>query len=176
MPRRARRRQRARTFVIAATMAGVSAIGFVALSDPVPLLMWNGSASAPLGLYRIVAPVDISRGDLVLVHPPETARRLAVARGYLPAGVPLVKRIAAIAGDIVCANSGGLTVNGEHVADARHADSLGRPLEPWSGYRALDRDEFLVLMTTVPASFDSRYFGPVARSLIVGRAVPLWTW
>jgi hypothetical protein len=28
----------------------------------------------------------------------------------------------------------------------------------------------------VPASFDSRYFGPVASDAIVGRLVPLWTW
>lgn len=176
MPRRARRRRRERAFIVAAMVAGVGAIGFAAFVDPVPLLMWNGSASAPLGLYRIAALHVIGRGDLVLVRPPEVARQLAVERGYLPDGVLLVKRVAAVTGDIVCADSGGLAINGERVADALAADHLGRPLRLWTGCRALARDEFLVLMTNVAASFDSRYFGPVDRSLIVGRAVPLWTW
>lgn len=176
MPRHAHRRRRARAVVIAAMMAGLGAIGFASVADLAPLLMWNGSASAPLGLYRMASPDGIGRSDLVLVRPPGLARKLAVERGYLPVGVPLLKRVAAVVGDVVCADFGKLAINGVPVAEALKADSLGRPLEPWIGCRPLERDEFLVLMTTIPASFDSRYFGPVERSLIVGRAVPLWTW
>jgi type IV secretory pathway protease TraF len=36
-------------------------------------------------------------------------------------------------------------------------------------------DELFLLMEGVPGSFDGRYFGPVNRSAIIGRLVPLWT-
>lgn len=162
--------------VLAAMTVSVTAIVVAELADPVPVLMWNGSASVPLGLYRVERATTLGRGDLVLVRPPEEARQLAIERGYLPAGVPLVKRIAARAGDHVCAASGRVTINGAHAAEAMKADRLGRPLTPWIGCRTLERDEFFVLMTSVPASFDSRYFGPIGRAAIVGRVVPLWTW
>ena len=156
--------------------AAVIAIGTVAAVDPAPRLMWNGSASVRLGLYRIESVATYQRGDLVLVQPPDAARQIAVERGYLPDGVPLVKRIEAVAGDIVCAESGRMSVNGALVTEALTVDSLGRSLAPWGGCRTLDHDEFLVLMVGVAASFDSRYFGPIIRADIVGKAVPLWTW
>ena len=176
MPPRARRRRCARTVTLVTMAVAVIGIGTVAAVDPTPRLMWNGSASAPLGLYRIERATTLARGDFVLVHPPEDARKLAVERGYIPAGVPLVKRIAAVAGDSVCAESGRMSVNGAPVAEALTVDSLGRSLTPWRGCRVLDHDEFLVLMVGVAASFDSRYFGPIMRADIVGKAVPLWTW
>lgn len=156
--------------------AAVAAIACATFARPVPVLMWNGSASAPLGLHRVERATTLGRGDLVLVRPPEGARELAIERGYLPDGVPLVKRIVATAGDHVCAVSGVVTINGVHVVDALRADSLGRSLTPWAGCRTLERDTFFVLMTGVSASFDSRYFGPVGSGAIVGRVVPLWTW
>jgi type IV secretory pathway protease TraF len=32
----------------------------------------------------------------------------------------------------------------------------------------------MLLLTDDPASFDGRYFGPVASQTVVGKAVPLW--
>ena len=91
-PRRARLRRRSRTATLLVMAATVTGAGIVSVVNPAPRLMWNGSASAPVGLYRIDASATIRWGDLVLVHPPEAARKLAVERGYLPADVPLVKR------------------------------------------------------------------------------------
>ena len=176
MPRRARRRRRSRRLVLGAMAVSVLALAAVVIVHPVPRLMWNGSASAPLGLYRIDVVEVLGRGDLVLVLPPVSARAFAEMRGYLPGGVPLVKRIAGLAGDEVCVVSGRMQLNGRHVADALQQDSLGRTLEAWSGCRSLVRGELLVLMTDVPGSFDSRYFGPVRVADVVGRVVPLWTW
>ncbi|MBI3531959.1 MAG: S26 family signal peptidase, partial [Burkholderiales bacterium] len=36
--------------------------------------------------------------------------------------------------------------------------------------------ELFLLSATNPASFDSRYFGPIAASAVIGSAQPLWTW
>jgi type IV secretory pathway protease TraF len=35
--------------------------------------------------------------------------------------------------------------------------------------------ELFLLNSSHPASFDSRYFGPLDRSFVIGKAVPLWT-
>ena len=55
-------------------------------------------------------------------------------------------------------------------------DRLGRRLPVWRQCRALHVDELFLLSTTNPASFDSRYFGPVTISAVIGTAQPLWTW
>src|SRR5690242_19223962 len=65
--------------------------------------VWNASASAPIGLYHVTHGRPLARGDLVLAIPDTSLAAFADARGYLAAGVPLVKRIAAVAGDEVCA-------------------------------------------------------------------------
>jgi conjugative transfer signal peptidase TraF len=135
--------------------------------------VWNASASAPIGLYRVL-PENAVRGDLVLVRTPESVRQLAAERGYLPLNVPLVKRVAAADGDIVCAADDAISVNGRVVAERLARDRLGRPLPRWSGCLLLDVGETFLLMEGVSDSFDGRYFGPVPTAAIIGRLVPLW--
>jgi len=96
-------------------------------------------------------------------------------RGYLPAGVPLVKRIAAMAGDTVCAQGDSIFIDGQSVAVRLSADGEGRPLPSWRGCRTLDQGEVFLLMEGVRTSFDGRYFGPTSISNIVGRLDALWT-
>ena len=121
--------------LLAATV-GVTSLGVSALAHPAPWLVWNASASAPLGLYGVVHGQAVARGDLVLAEPPDAARRLAAERGYLPAGVPLVKRVAALPGDTVCGAGVAITINGRQVAERLSANSRGRPLPAWQGCRA----------------------------------------
>jgi conjugative transfer signal peptidase TraF len=152
---------------------GVALLGLSALPQGRPWLVWNASASAPIGLYRVVAgPVE--RGDWVLVRPPEDVVVLAAERGYLPLGVPLVKRVAARAGDAVCARMGVLFINGQEVARPLVRDRAGRPMPRWRGCRSLGAEEIFLLLPP-PDSFHSRYFGPVPRTLVIGRLTPLWT-
>jgi type IV secretory pathway protease TraF len=47
------------------------------------------------------------------------------------------------------------------------------PLQLWEGCRQLDFGEYFVVGTH-PRSFDSRYFGPIAETSIIGRAHALW--
>lgn len=149
-------------------------IGLATLADPAPRLVWNVSASAPRGLYLITPNAAVTRGDLVLAMLPDAPRRFAAARGYLPDGVPILKRIAATAGAEACTDGHTLTVAGRTLSRLA-ADRAARPLPLWQGCRALVRDEVFLLMTDVPDSFDSRYFGPVSTTQIIGKATPLWT-
>ena len=87
--------------------------------------------------------------------------------------MPLLKRVAAADGDIVCALGPWVFVNGDPAATRRHADGQGRPLPSWRGCRTLGGDAVLLLMDA-PESFDGRYFGPVPRSSVIGEATPLW--
>ena len=140
-----------------------------------PRLVWNASASAPLGLYWLTQKAP-EVGDFVLAEPPADARRLAAARGYLPASIDLVKRVAAGPGSRICTVGGRVLIDGTTVAERLERDSLGRPLPAWTGCRTLGAAEFFLLMEGVPDSFDSRYFGPISRAEIVGVLVPLWTY
>lgn len=167
--RRVRRRPRA---VLALTLFGLGLIGLATLAQPAPWLVWNASASAPIGLYRALPGKPI-RGDLVLVRTPSSVRQLAAERGYLPQNVPLVKRVAALDGDIVCAVGDAISINGRVVAERLARDRLGRPLPSWSGCHLLDGGEAILLMEGRADSFDSRYFGPIPTTAIIGRLAPL---
>ena len=155
-----------------------SAIAIVALATPLrmtPRLIWNATASAPVGLYEVRSQATFTRGELVLIRPPQWVRIFAAARGYLPDTVPMAKRIAAQIGDIVCRERDAITINNRVVAHALLADGEGRTLPTWSGCRRLGEDEIFLLMDSVRASFDGRYFGPVPTTAIVGKLVPIWT-
>lgn len=168
--RRVRRRPRA---VLALSLLGLSLIGLAALARPAPWLVWNASASAPIGLYRVL-PGETGPGDLVLVHTPDSVRQFAAERGYLPQNVPLVKRVAALGGDVVCAAGDAVSVNGRVVAERLARDRLSRPLPTWTGCQTLKPDDVFLLMEGAADSFDGRYFGPVPTADIIGRLVPLW--
>lgn len=157
---------------LAATLSGIALVGFSAIAHPQPHVVWNASASVAVGLYRVVSGAP-ERGDFVLVRLPKSIEKLAAMRGYLPAGVPLIKRIAAIAGDDVCAFDGAIIVNGEIVARQRKVDRAGRSLPRWNECRELVQGEFF-LLGDAPDSFDSRYFGPVTSARVIGRLAPLW--
>jgi conjugative transfer signal peptidase TraF len=157
---------------VAAVLYGVALIGISAIARA-PLLVWNASASAPIGLYRVVSGAP-ERGDLVLVQPSKFIAKLAAKRRYLPSGVPLIKRIAAMGGDDVCAFDGSIIINGKVIARQLGRDRVGRPMPRWNDCRILTCDEIFLLLTAAD-SFDSRYFGPVPRAQIIGRLAPLWT-
>lgn len=171
--RRARCERRRRVRLLAFGLAGVLVLAAPAVAPPVPRLVWNVSASAPVGLYAVFPGAALERGTIVAARAPEAVRKLASARHYIPANVPLVKRVAAIPGDLVCAPDAWLKVEGRSLALRRPRDAAGRPMPWWRGCRRLGAHEYLLLMPA-PASFDGRYFGPVDRAAILGKAVLLW--
>ena len=171
--RAARSRRLRRVRLAAVSGLGTASLALTALIPPAPRLVWNVSASAPLGLYRVEPERAVRRGDMVVARVGEPWRGLAAERHYLPANVPLVKQVAAAAGDQVCALGHTIFIDGEPVAERRQADRHGRPLPRWSGCVRL-RGQQIFLLTQHPDSFDGRYFGVTNAADIVGRAVLLW--
>lgn len=159
--------------MVALVGAAMVALAAPLVLDPAPRLVWNASASAPIGLWRIRPGAPIRVGDHVLAEPPPAARRLAAQRHYLPANVPMIKAVAAVSGDKVCAAGAWITVNDRPVALRQAADKKGRKLPWWSGCARLPGGAVL-LLNPAPDSFDGRYFGPVGKGAIIGRATPLW--
>jgi len=49
-------------------------------------------------------------------------------------------------------------------------------MSAWQHCRRLSDGELFLLSATNPASFDSRYVGPIAAAAVIGTAHPLWTW
>jgi type IV secretory pathway protease TraF len=113
--------------------------------------------------------------DLVVAVPPEDLATRLAEGGYLPRGVPLIKRVLALPPHIVCREQLTITVDGIEVGAARERDRRGRLLPAWQGCRELRHGEIFLMNWDEPASLDSRYFGPLPVSTIVGRAIPLWT-
>ena len=164
---------------IAAFYATVTATGLVVASaaDIWPLrLVYNASASVPLGFYTVRDTGELAAGDLVIARPPLRAERMLVERKYLGVDVPLVKQIGAVPGSIVCRDADRITIDATPAAMARDVDGLGRPLPRWTGCRLLGPGEVFLLNSGVPGSFDGRYFGPSPARDIIGKATPLWTW
>jgi conjugative transfer signal peptidase TraF len=140
-----------------------------------PKLLWNASASVPIGLYAVRRAPPLRIGELVVVTPPEALAQLFAARHYLPLGVPLVKHVVALHGQTVCRNERAVTVDGITVGKALERDRLGRALPDWRGCRVLAPGEVFLMNTATPDSLDGRYFGPSPLTTIVGRADPIWT-
>ncbi len=166
--RRSRLRRR-----IAITGAGIAVLLASVAVPPVPRLVWNASASAPVGLYAVTPGASVEPGDMVAARVPEPFRRLAAERRYLPMNVPLMKRVVAYAGDEVCALGQEIFVNGRWTAERRLSDGQGRAMPKWSGCVRLHGRQLFLLMDN-PASFDGRYLGVTEGRDIIGKARLLW--
>jgi type IV secretory pathway protease TraF len=113
--------------------------------------------------------------DLIVAFPPEDLATPLAEGGYLPRGIPLIKRVLALPGQIACRTDLTITVDGIEMGTARERDRRGRILPSWQGCRLLAEGQVFLMNWDEPASLDSRYFGPLPATAIVGRAVPLWT-
>lgn len=153
---------------------GCACLAATIVAPPLPRLVWNASASAPIGLYAVAPGSAAARGDMVIARTPAGVRDLAARRRYIPANVPLVKRVAGVPGDRICATGAAITVNGRTVATRRKVDARGRPLPWWSGCRTLADGALFLLMAETPDSFDGRYFGPTPAKDVIGTATALW--
>lgn len=154
-------------------LAGIAlGLGFLLAGvflTPVPHLLYNPSESADPGWYRVCPGRVYSQDTQVAAHLPEHAATFAAARGYLPEGLPVIKRIGAIGGDEVCWSGQQVTLpDGRHL-ELLTQDSVGRPLPAQSpGCVILAPGAVFLWSDRSNASFDSRYFGPVDANSIIG--------
>ncbi|MBV5294284.1 MAG: S26 family signal peptidase [Curvibacter lanceolatus] len=156
----------------------LAALAWASFAKPWPRLVYNPSDSVPVGWYRVEPlprqPNQLRVGSIVLVQLPAEAAALAAQRGYLPLHVPLLKRVGAVAPQRACITGQVVRVDGHTVATALNVDRMGRPLRGWPQCRRLQAGEVFLLSAANPASFDSRYFGPVRTADVIGVAQPLW--
>ncbi len=140
-----------------------------------PRFVWNVSESVPTGLYHVQPAHRLIVTALMVAFPPEPLATFLADGGYLPRGLPLIKRILALPGQTVCRTGLIITVDGIDMGTARERDRRGRPLPVWQGCRTVAASQVFLMNWDEPASLDGRYFGPIPLQAIVGRAEPLWT-
>jgi conjugative transfer signal peptidase TraF len=159
------------------TVTALAVIGIAAASavDWPLRLIWNATASAPIGFYTVEPADALDAPELVAVMPPEPLAAFMAERGYIARGVPLLKRVLGLPGQRVCRTGRTITVNGIEMGEALERDSLGRDLPVWQGCRVIGDDQFFLMNWEVRDSLDGRYFGLIPASSVIGRAVPLWT-
>ncbi len=141
----------------------------------------------PFSTHRLAVWDDPARGDVIVLLSPADGKRL-------------VKRVVGLPGDSLAMIGGHLVINGEpigyaplqadlepgmtRVTEGRvvAAESLGQHLHPVMitprtraprsfGPVTVPSGTYFVMGDNRDESFDSRYFGPVSRRLILGRAV-----
>jgi len=142
----------------------------------------NMTPSEALGLWRIKElnrPVAI--GDLVFACPPPSAPFLEARKlGYLRYGLcagglaPLIKAVAALPGQNVEIGAD-VVIDGRPIpaSGIRATDGEGRPLRPFAG--GIVPLDHLFLHSSFASSYDSRYFGPLPTSGLLGLARPVLT-
>ena len=150
----------------------------------------NRTHSLPKGLYWAMDR-PARRGDLVAFWPADTpAMREARRRGYIIPGVYnvgpdgqgyslLLKKLAAVPGDVVSITDAGVVVNGVLMPNTVPLlrDNVGDPL-PVLRFenRRLADGEALFISDHLPRSFDARYFGVQEMRQIVEVVEPVWVW
>jgi conjugative transfer signal peptidase TraF len=160
---------------LALTLLASCAVVLPSVASPPPQLIWNASASVPIGLYRVQPEPEPKVSDIVVVRPPEPLVGFLSDGGYLPRGVPLLKHVAALGGQRVCRVGSAVSIDGVTVGEALSHDRRGRPLPVWQGCTVLAADQVFLFNADRPDSLDGRYFGPLSRTTMVGRAQPIWT-
>ncbi|MCQ4632725.1 conjugative transfer signal peptidase TraF [Shinella sp. CPCC 100929] len=177
---RSRRQRR-----VAGTIIVASALATIALmaSGWAGGLRVNLTPSEPLGLWRILPlkrPVQV--GDVVFICPPTTeAMRGSRERGYLrrglcPSGVaPLIKTVVGVEGQRADIGRD-VRINGQPVplSEVIERDGEGRAIS--SAASGMIPAGHVFLHSGFAGSFDSRYFGPVPVSGMLGLAEEVWTY
>jgi conjugative transfer signal peptidase TraF len=127
----------------------------------------NVSPSVPYGFYlRMPLPSALSPGTLVLLPVPAPLRFAQT--------IPLLKPVAAIAGETVCVTEDRLVIGTVDYGLVSH-EAHGHPLPSLEGCTTIAAGE-VFLASHAPRSLDSRYFGPVPITTLSARAIPLLTW
>ena len=164
-----------RNRTLAMTIGAIVILAGTIVEKPSPIYILNSSESVPLGLYRLRTASNYYVTELVAVQPPEPLATYLDRNGYLPAGVPMLKRVLALPGQTICRN--GTTLRRWH-RDGRGAGAR----QPWPDVAGLgrvrDRRRRRALSHELASRglFDGRYFGMTPATAVIGRVLPVWTW
>jgi len=164
-----------RRHLLAVSVLAVGTLVATAVADLPTRLIWNATASAPIGFYTVAPSEPLNVSELVALAPSEPLERFMIERGYIGRDVPLLKRVLGLPGQRVCRNGAIITVDNVEMGNALERDRMGRDLPVWQGCRIIRDGELFLMNREVQDSLDGRYFGPVPASSVIGRALPLWT-
>lgn len=107
-------------------------------------------------------------GDILVFRTPPTEPRYCH-------GAPvsdLVKRVIGLPGDSLYSVGSTIYVDGQRLdQDWTHNEPLGPPIASKSDPEVVPQNEYYMLGDNEPISCDSRYWGPIKRSWIVGKVV-----
>lgn len=152
------------------------ALGAVLAAREVGSLMtWNHTPSLPEGLYVRAVGAGPAVGRIVAFPAPAAALDYAWQRGGRGDPTLFLKPLAAGPGDHVCVTDR-LEINGRFIASVLASGPDGMLLPRWTGCRVLAGGEWFAYAPRIPNSMDSRYYGPVQESDMVGVFRPVWTW
>lgn len=163
------------------TAPGIAVVSVVLTLGFVGIRLNIASNSLPPGLYRIV---PAGSGSDLLICPTGLAEKVSIERAYRVKSfgcgdgyAPLLKPIAARAGDTVTVSEAGVAVNGKLLPNSKQypKDGIGRPmpLVPFGTY-AVHPGTAWGISSYNRFSFDSRYFGPVRLDEKVQYAKLFW--
>jgi type IV secretory pathway protease TraF len=110
------------------------------------------------------------------VQPPEPLATFLTINGYLPAKIPMLKRVLAVRGQTICRIGPAIWIDDIAVGAARDRDRRGRLLPEWQGCRVVAEGELFLMNWQSDDSLDGRYFGLLPASIVIGHALPVWTW
>lgn len=158
--------------VLGVTLFVLGCAGVIADRAPAAVLV-NESPSLPMGIYIRAFGTAPEPGSVVTVPQPASVRAYLAHLG-MPDDVRLIKRVAATAGDPICAVDDHMVLP-DRIVRVRRKDRQGVPLPAWVGCRRLGPGELFLLGDT-PSSFDSRYFGPVRDDQVEGVFKEVLTW
>ena len=162
---------------LATALLTVGAVALVSLTTgpATPIYVWNASNSVPIGLYRLQPAGRLVVTELVAIRPPEQLATFLHLNGYLPVGVPMLKRVVALPGQTVCRQGLRISVDAIEMGNAKARDGHGRPLPAWHGCRVVGAEELFLMNWQSEDSLDGRYFGFLPQSSVIGKALPVWT-
>lgn len=143
----------------------------------------NLTESIPKGLYRITSADPIKNAYVIFCPDNRESFRLAKDRGYIDHGLfcdgygYLMKKVAAVSGDILSVTNEGVFVNQILISYSKPKlqDGMNRTLPQWQvmNYQ-LQEDEIMTMTSQSQWSFDGRYYGLVHTSQIKGLITPIW--
>jgi len=151
-----------------------SMIPSVSIGDRLIVNKLAYSLRIPFSDVVVIKRHQPERGDVVVLRSPEN-------------GVTLLKRVAAVPGDLVRVTDGRIWINGQEMPVSQEGDSLIERLGqanhpvlftagggPDFGPVRLGTDEYLMMGDNRGASHDGRSFGLVEGKAILGKALGVW--
>jgi len=134
----------------------------------------NVSRSMPLGFYQRVSTTHIQRGDTVAACLNDPIAQEGLKQGYLHYGrcpshtAPVLKKVIALPNDTVWLSDGGITVNHHFYSAPRQGVDDKPPIKRFVGVGKYQGGYWLYGASAPKQSWDSRYFGAVLPTQIIG--------